>query len=143
MYQDALEEEYLPKGTSIEFTTASALGVEFPDLVNMNQLDTMFDHNLSPNDQAWKMIDMFNSTLGREIVNNKANRKRISRLIKMNLSPEQAYWLVGGYLTFDHLIPGLAGENGIYITAERLNPLFSTIKLTPEAAEVPRIEVLA
>jgi len=96
--------------------------------------------------ESSKMISLFNKHLGLPvpIVDNKKSRKVIERVMTMNgIDFSAAFWLIGGYLAFDHFIQTITGQNGLYLVCERFEPLFYTAKLTPGLDELTRIQVKA
>jgi hypothetical protein len=78
------------------------------------------------------------------VIDNKKSRKVIDRVMTMNgINFSSAFWLIGGYLAFDHKMQNLIGRNGIYLASERFDPLFYISKLTPSLDELTRIQIRA
>lgn len=124
------------------------LGVEFPRFVEMGAglPEGVEEPTGSAKEQAGVMIEQFNALLElpEEIVNNKKNRNRVARILEMEgLGYAGAWWMVAGYLVFDHRIAELVGDNGVYLMAERFEPLLSVARMTPSVDGLCRLEIKA
>ena len=59
------------------------------------------------------------------------------------MTANNVFWLIAGYLAFDNKIAEIVGDNGIYITSERLEPLFGIAKFTESLSNLTRIQTKA
>lgn len=143
IYKQAVSEFCNQNQIDLTFTTQDELGVRFPQFVNPRGRipDDCPDANL---------IDLMNKYLQAEgnkteVVNNRKNRVLLEKLHDLGgkTSRENVFWLVTGYLAFDHLIPNLVGSNGVYLATERFEPLFGISNMTPKLKELPRVHIKA
>lgn len=98
--------------------------------------------NYDPN--PVELIQLLNSTMNlpSEVPSNKVTRKRAKEVMKV-MGAAAAYWLISGYLTFDHRIPSLVGDNGVYLSAERMASLWGTADMTESLKLIPRVQIPA
>ena len=91
-----------------------------------------------------KMLAQLNQYFGLQIEDSKKNRHAIERILNMeSLGYNATFWLIAGYLAFDNKISDIIGPKGIYIAAERFEPLFGIARLTKSLKESARIQLKA
>ncbi len=144
LYQGEIDTFCQERGIKYSFTTFSDLGVNFPRFVNLREKPP----TLKPTDyeaDSNSVLEALNEYLVKQgipnhIHNNKTARNRINDLMKAN-GVETTFWLVAGYLAFDYMIPALLGQNGVYMSVERFDPVFRIASLTEGLKGYPRLEV--
>lgn len=126
-------------------------GIDFTFL-NYDDCNIVFPRFVDPNSPipatGNSMIDSLNQymeSLGlpNAITSKNKKTRRLLKDISESFGEKAAFWLVAGYLAFDHKIPEMIGENGIYISTERFDPLFRIAGLTKALEVLTRIEVKA
>ena len=124
---------------NVDFPEFVDLNDPLPNLVKNNQIVNKY-----PNLES-KMIADLNLYMGLNISYSKRNRHLIDRIINMDQvgSYSAAFWLIAGYLAFDPKIADIAGENGIYMVAERLEPLFGIARFTESLKNMTRVQIKA
>lgn len=152
-YHNKLYEQVLDqfcRNNDIEYTFSDFhdLQVEFPTFVNLS--DPIPEKLTKTEDEVKKqeflLIEYLNQflILPEKIENNKHNRHVVKAVLHMNnMSFEGAFWLIGGYLAFDHKIHSLVDESGIYFVSERIDQLFGLAKLTPSLSKLTRVQIKA
>ena len=151
LYKQTVQRFMVEKGIEGQFFSYDELGVSFPTFVN--PLDDMpipkEPLEIRKGDQAKRMIWCLNEYLiqngvSTQIVGNRSNRKVIEKLLEMKgMRFNGVFWLVAGYLVFDHMIPKLIGDDGIYLSTERFEPLFCIARFTPSLKELTIVEIKA
>lgn len=124
----------------INFFNYNDLGINFPTFIDMDRLP----ENLSiPTKDGEKyMLESFNQllVLASVVPTNKDARKVVKNIVGgEGFNFVSAFWVIAGYLAFDWKIHQLIGDGGIYIMAERFDPLFWIYKLTPSLKRVNKI----
>ncbi len=134
----------LQEGIEYDFSDYQSLEVNFPVFVDPSaSLPVETPDRANPKSA---MIDCLNSYLDLPvpIENTKRNRNVIRGILGMDgISFESAFWLIAGYLAFDYKLADLLGENGVYLVAERFDPLFAISKLTQALDKKTRIQIKA
>lgn len=135
------------QGFEISFSDYNNWGVNFPVFINTSQKapdSGPFPEGIVKPES--KMIWQLNKYFPQRspILDIKKNRHTVGRIMQMNgLTYGGAFWLIAGYLAFDANIAKIVGDNGIYIVAERLEPLFGIAKFTKSLDELARIQIKA
>lgn len=131
---------------SMEFSDYNDWKVNFPTFVDPNtsipqELISLRGVKDLPES---KMLAQLNQYFGFQAEDSKKNRHAIERILNMEgLGYNAAFWLIAGYLAFDNKISDIIGPNGIYIAAERFEPLFGIARLTKSLKELIRIQLKA
>lgn len=130
---------------SIEFSDYDDWGVKFPTFVDPKaQIPTDLQDVLGlTNSSESKMIAQLNKYFGKNITDNKKNRHTVERILTIGVDYNVAFWLIAGYLAFDDNITNIIGPRGIYIAAERFEPLFGIAKFTETLKELTRVQLKA
>ena len=144
LYENAVSQQLESMGIDHNYYDYDDFDVHFPSFVNLkNPVFDAIGGNLS-------LIEMLNNYFQQfegerpPIINNRDNRHCINGLSEMQGMNKQAiFWLLAGYLAFDHKIAPHIGEKGIYMVAERFEPLFRITKLTPSLKALPKIKINA
>lgn len=149
LYKSMMQEFSQMTGSELEFYDYDDLGVKFERLIDPNKPIPEDAKNGVKEEirEESKVIVYLNNYLGPnlpfEIIDNKKTRKVIKSIMSIGIDIDQAFWLIAGYMAFDHKIPQLVGKNGIYLVSERFGPLFRISKFTPELDNVTRIQLKA
>lgn len=168
VYKQALKTFSVDTGIECRFATFDDLDVPLPKFVNTHAaIPDRFTPNsnfegLKKQKEALliEVLNNYAQTHGLadrvSIVNNKHNRKRVAKIMNMwrdesgELIPgatELAFWLLVGYIAFDHLIPHILSSNpdktGIYLATERFDPLFAIAEFTESLKPIPRVNIKA
>lgn len=146
VYKSVLNQFCYEQGINCSYNTYTDLAVPGSDFVN-----PIAKVPGATNGLIWRqLIGYFNTFLESEgipsrVVDNKKNRRLVEKLHSLGgkTTSEEVYWLVTGYLAFDHIIPKLVGANGLYIATERFEPLFGISNMTPSLKAMPRIHLKA
>ena len=129
----------------IEFSDYDDWGVKFPVFVDPKatvptDLQEVLGIKYLPES---KMIAQLNTYFGKNIIDNKKNRHTVERTLSMGVDYNAAFWLIAGYLAFDDNIANIVGPTGIYIAAERFEPLFGIAKFTESLKGLTRVQLKA
>lgn len=129
-------------GFDFTFTNYDYYGVQVKRFVKVAKDETA-EIPTDP-DEMLVMINSFLEETGIPslVVINKKSRRIVGNLIKV-LGPENAFQVIVGYLSFDWMIPEIIGDNGVYVSIERLGYLFRIAALTKDLEDKPRIEITA
>lgn len=151
VYRAAVGEFFAGLNVDHEFYNYDDLGVRFDRFVDPKKeipiSPTEAPKGVMESRAGSRMIWLLNHYLNTqaipgEVVDNKKNRKPVEQLIKsFGFTP--TFWIVAGYLAFDHLLPDLLGDNGIYLSAERFGQLFKIARFTEGLKTKPRVEITA
>ena len=134
-------------GININFFDYDDFGVQFPIFV-----DPKASIPVEIADIEWsgpsesKMIFQLNKCLNLPIAieDTKKSRHAVKRVLDMEgTTYESAFWIIAGYLAFDYKIADIIGQNGIYIAAERFEPLFGIARLTKSLRELTKVQLKA
>ncbi len=168
VYEQALKTFSVDTGIECRFATFDDLDVPLPKFVNTHAaIPDRFTANsncegLKKQKEALliEALNNYAQIIGLadrvSIVNNKHNRKRVTKIMNMWRGPsgeletgatELAFWLLAGYITFDHLIPDILhsspDKTGIYLVTERFDPLFAIAEFTASLKPIPRVNIKA
>lgn len=150
LYKSAMEEFSTRTGVKMDFYDYDDLGVEVSRFVDPNNPVPDFakqgvEEGMGSESKVIAYLGNYlEGVIPFELTDNKKTRKVIKNLKKAGrLEDNNVFWLIAGYLAFDHRIPGLVGKNAIYVVSERFDPLFRVSKFTPELDSVTRIELKA
>ena len=140
LYQSRFEKLSSDIGLQVKFYDYNELGVEFPVFVGNKPLP---EGMVVPDQEVERtMLGYFDQLLKLSFALNvnKDSRKVVKNIIGgENMGFEAAFWVIAGYLAFDWRIHELIGDAGIYIMAERFDPLFWIYKLTPGLKRVNKV----
>ncbi len=140
LYQSRFAKLSGDAGVQVNFYDYDELGIEFPVFVGNKPLP---EGMVVPNQEVEKtMLGYFDQLLKLSFAlsTNKDARKVVKNIMGgENMGFESAFWDIAGYLAFDWKIHELIGEAGIYIMAERFDPLFWIYKLTPSLKRVNKV----
>jgi|SRR3989344_157620 len=136
----------------IHYTYATYTDLHVPGPVFVNPKAPI--HRLASDEDTMslesRLIADLNTFLRKEeipsqVIDNRKIRKLMQKLHSLGggTSSEEVYWLVTGYLAFDHIISNLVSPNGLYIATERFEPLFGISNMTPSLHAMPRIHIKA
>ncbi len=121
-------------------------GIDFPEFVRVTQKipkNTEHSEDINKN-EPFLLIEYLNRYLKPvELIQNNGNNRHVAKSLIKAFGLNAAFWLTAGYLVFDHKIPEIIGENGIYIVSERFDPLYSIVKFTPNLEKLTRIQLKA
>ena len=149
LYNDELSALAKTKGFNFTLQSYSGLGVKFPTFVDLSapipsELVGLADGLNSKSAPEYEMITLLNEYFNLSIAPSKKNRHVVERVLSMNgMDFNGAFWLIAGYLAFDAKIPEIAGANGIYLVAERLEPMFGISRFTEKLKNMTRIQLKA
>ena len=140
IYRQAIGEELGKMGIEHHYWNYQDFEVQYPDFVNPKQSLPQGGLSICTINQYLNDLNIGHPG----IVDNRHNRKRLKRLTEMEgISSNAIFVLVTGYLAFDHKIVPHIGEKGIYMVAERFDPLFAISKFTPDLAKLAKIKIKA
>lgn len=142
LYKEAVDSYFSQKGIDYSYLTYEDLDVNFPTFVNPSATIPSSEPSLNTQINEYLRDREISTT---QVTSNKSGRRLIEKLHNLGgrMSTEAVFWLVTGYLAFDHMIPQIAGNNGLYLATERFEPLFSISNFTPALKEMPRINIKA
>lgn len=142
LYQQAVCEFMNYLGIPYSFSTFTQLGISFPQFVHPEQ-ELSFSYTTI--EEYIQGINRYLQELNspNQISNiNKKKRSVVKELIH-KLGERTAFWIITGYLVFDHLIVDLIGKDGMYLSTERMDSLFRIAYLTESLKEPLRVEIKA
>lgn len=147
VYKEVLEEFCAAQGMALTYHTYDDLGVTFPRFVNPEtQPPVEGTMAAASNSRTIAQLNALAERFGvpTQVIDNKKNRKIIDKVSHMDgISSNGVFWLVAGYLAFDHMLPELVGENGFYLATERFEPLFGITNMTPGLTTLPKVKLKA
>lgn len=151
LYSEELASLCNESGLSYQLLNYDDFGVNLPKFIKPNSqipsagIDPSGEVDLA---SSGVFIGLLNSYLEEKGIPNRiTNPNKKTRKIIKDLSSvwgvEMSFWLIAGYMAFDHNIPRLIDENGIYLSTERFDPLFRIANLTDGLSGLPRVEIKA
>lgn len=137
LYRSVWEQYCQERKIRMTFSDYEEMGIKYPKFSDPSK-------ELPASNDLYCMINLLNDMLKLKdpVVNNRKNRKKVEDVIDV-VGFVGAYWLISGYLAFDYKISQLAGNNGIYLMAERMVSLFGISALTESLKGVPRVQIPA
>lgn len=142
LYKEAVDSYFNQKGIDYSYLTYEDLDANFPTFVNPSAAIPSSGPNLIAQINEYLQDQGISTT---QVTSNKSGRRLIEKLHNLGgrMSAEAVFWLIMGYLAFDHMIPQIVGKNGLYLATERFEPLFGISNFTPALKEMPRINIKA
>jgi hypothetical protein len=135
------------QGIKHTYTNYTELGIPGPDFVNPKESIAGPHKGVYSPEEIIKHLNDFLVSVGLPpyVEGNGRNKKVIKKMHHLGgqTSSDEVYWLTAGYLSFDHMIPKLVGDTGLYIATERFEPLFGISNMTPELKGMARLQLKA
>lgn len=132
------------QGVGVTTSKYSEKNVCFPDFLDLRASLPVSKRSEGVSRES-EVISYLNQYFGTTILETKKNRHVVERILGIRgiNSTTEAFWLIAGYLAFDPQIPKLVGPEGIYVVAERLEPLFGISRFTEALNQLTRVQLKA